>query len=81
MGMRLSQRISLPIVGGECKSCEAWLGIENVRTLDAVGMARYLRSMKYEPQLHVVLHQPEIPYNTGSVGRTCVFGFTTNAAR
>ncbi len=28
--------------------------------------------MKYEPQLHVVLHQPEIPYNTGSVGRTCV---------
>ena len=28
--------------------------------------------MKYEPLLHVVLHQPEIPYNTGSVGRTCV---------
>jgi tRNA (cytidine/uridine-2'-O-)-methyltransferase len=28
--------------------------------------------MKYDPQLHVVLHQPEIPYNTGSVGRTCV---------
>ena len=28
--------------------------------------------MKYEPRLHVVLHQPEIPYNTGSVGRTCV---------
>ncbi len=26
----------------------------------------------YEPQLHVVLHQPEIPYNTGSVGRTCL---------
>lgn len=26
----------------------------------------------YEPQLHVVLHEPEIPYNTGSVGRTCV---------
>lgn len=24
------------------------------------------------PGLHVVLHQPEIPYNTGSVGRTCV---------
>jgi tRNA (cytidine/uridine-2'-O-)-methyltransferase len=22
--------------------------------------------------LHVVLHQPEIPHNTGSVGRTCV---------
>ena len=27
---------------------------------------------KYEPILHVVLHQPEIPHNTGSVGRTCV---------
>jgi tRNA (cytidine/uridine-2'-O-)-methyltransferase len=26
----------------------------------------------YDPALHVVLHQPEIPYNTGSVGRTCV---------
>ncbi|MGL4514118.1 MAG: tRNA (cytidine(34)-2'-O)-methyltransferase [Lacipirellulaceae bacterium] len=24
------------------------------------------------PLLHVVLYQPEIPYNTGSVGRTCV---------
>jgi len=28
--------------------------------------------LKYEPRLHVVLHQPEIPHNTGSVGRTCV---------
>lgn len=26
----------------------------------------------YEPLLHIVLHQPEIAYNTGSVGRTCV---------
>jgi tRNA (cytidine/uridine-2'-O-)-methyltransferase len=31
-----------------------------------------LNCVKYEPCLHVVLHQPEIPYNTGSVGRTCV---------
>jgi tRNA (cytidine/uridine-2'-O-)-methyltransferase len=30
------------------------------------------QSPAYEPLLHVVLHQPEIPYNTGSVGRTCV---------
>lgn len=29
-------------------------------------------SVKYDPCLHIVLHQPEIPYNTGSVGRTCV---------
>ena len=28
--------------------------------------------MKYSPRLHVVLYQPEIPYNAGSVGRTCV---------
>jgi tRNA (cytidine/uridine-2'-O-)-methyltransferase len=28
--------------------------------------------VKYEPQLHIVLHQPEIPHNTGNVGRTCV---------
>jgi tRNA (cytidine/uridine-2'-O-)-methyltransferase len=26
----------------------------------------------YSPRVHVVLFQPEIPYNTGSVGRTCV---------
>jgi tRNA (cytidine/uridine-2'-O-)-methyltransferase len=26
----------------------------------------------YEPLLHVVLYQPEIPHNTGSAGRTCV---------
>lgn len=26
----------------------------------------------YDPCLDIVLHQPEIPYNTGSVGRTCV---------
>ncbi|MEM6655774.1 MAG: tRNA (cytidine(34)-2'-O)-methyltransferase [Planctomycetota bacterium] len=26
----------------------------------------------YRPRLHVVLHEPEIPHNTGSVGRTCV---------
>lgn len=28
--------------------------------------------MKYEPLLHIVLYQPEIPHNTGAVGRTCV---------
>jgi tRNA (cytidine/uridine-2'-O-)-methyltransferase len=25
-----------------------------------------------EPLLHVVLHQPEIPQNTGNIGRTCL---------
>ena len=28
--------------------------------------------MKYEPLFHVVLYQPEIPPNTGNIGRTCV---------
>ncbi|MDA1053889.1 MAG: tRNA (cytidine(34)-2'-O)-methyltransferase [Planctomycetota bacterium] len=28
--------------------------------------------MKYEPNFHVVLHEPEIPQNTGNIGRTCV---------
>jgi len=26
----------------------------------------------YEPILHVVLYEPEIPLNTGNIGRTCV---------
>ena len=29
-------------------------------------------TVRYQPAFHVVLYQPEIPYNTGSVGRTCV---------
>jgi tRNA (cytidine/uridine-2'-O-)-methyltransferase len=28
--------------------------------------------MKYEPLLHVVLYQPDIPPNTGNIGRSCV---------
>jgi tRNA (cytidine/uridine-2'-O-)-methyltransferase len=28
--------------------------------------------LKYTPLLHVVLHQPEIPPNTGNIGRSCV---------
>jgi tRNA (cytidine/uridine-2'-O-)-methyltransferase len=28
--------------------------------------------MKYEPQFHIVLYRPEIPPNTGNIGRTCV---------
>lgn len=28
--------------------------------------------MPYDPVLHIVLHQPEIHYNTGNIGRTCV---------
>ena len=28
--------------------------------------------MHYTPRLHIVLYEPEIPHNAGSVGRTCV---------
>jgi len=28
--------------------------------------------VNYEPLFHVVLHNPEIPQNTGAIGRTCV---------
>jgi tRNA (cytidine/uridine-2'-O-)-methyltransferase len=28
--------------------------------------------MKYDPLFHIVLHEPEIPNNTGNIGRTCV---------
>jgi tRNA (cytidine/uridine-2'-O-)-methyltransferase len=28
--------------------------------------------VKYEPLLHVVLYQPQIPPNTGNIGRSCV---------
>jgi tRNA (cytidine/uridine-2'-O-)-methyltransferase len=28
--------------------------------------------MKYDPVLHIVLHEPEIPPNAGNIGRTCV---------
>ncbi len=31
-----------------------------------------LAEPKYQPQLHIVLHRPEIPPNTGAIGRTCV---------
>lgn len=27
---------------------------------------------EFQPRLHVVLHEPEIPNNTGNIGRTCL---------
>jgi tRNA (cytidine/uridine-2'-O-)-methyltransferase len=38
---------------------------------NAASHARHC-GMKYEPLLHVVLYQPEIPPNTGNIGRSCV---------
>ncbi len=31
-----------------------------------------MTSNAYHPRLHIVLFQPEIPQNTGNIGRTCV---------
>ena len=39
---------------------------------DAVAAKASASAMKYHPCLHVVMFQPEIPQNTGNVGRTCV---------
>lgn len=33
---------------------------------------RFQTMPHYEPIFHIVLYQPEIPHNTGAVGRTCV---------
>jgi tRNA (cytidine/uridine-2'-O-)-methyltransferase len=35
-------------------------------------VSSWLTSVPNDPQLHVVLYQPEIHYNTGNIGRTCV---------
>lgn len=40
--------------------------------LDARIREWYPENVHYQPRLHIVLHQPEIPPNTGAVGRTCV---------
>lgn len=40
--------------------------------LTGSGRRGIAKRMKYDPVLHIVLYQPEIPQNTGSVGRTCV---------
>ncbi len=45
---------------------------KSLPSLDAFAFACYFNSVNYDPCIHVVLHQPEIPHNTGSVGRTCV---------
>lgn len=36
------------------------------------GGVKWVDLCMYEPVLHIVLYQPEIPYNAGAVGRTCV---------
>lgn len=40
--------------------------------LDGLPRAWYLGSVSYDPLLHLVLYAPEIPYNAGNIGRTCV---------
>jgi tRNA (cytidine/uridine-2'-O-)-methyltransferase len=48
--------------------------LADARAVETVGAVAHhnptRRSLRI--MLHIVLHQPEIPYNTGSVGRTCV---------
>ena len=42
------------------------------RPLTAAPRSGQSNIVKYEPCLHIVLFEPEIPHNAGSVGRTCV---------
>jgi tRNA (cytidine/uridine-2'-O-)-methyltransferase len=53
---------------------EAGCWVLDVRVLSSIQhpVSSIRMSELYEPVLHVVLYQPEIPYNAGSVGRTCV---------
>jgi len=40
--------------------------------MNDIGEEAALGTARREPLLHVVLHQPDIPQNTGNIGRTCV---------
>src|SRR5690242_9992006 len=57
---------------GICSACPVSRDPKGSAPLDRPATTCYPTRVKYEPLLHIVLHQPEIPYNTGSVGRTCV---------
>lgn len=50
-------------IGEECPPSACSTGLSD---------SAILADVSYEPLLHVVLHQPEIPQNTGNIGRTCV---------
>lgn len=40
--------------------------------MGTAGELRCGNTATYQPQFHIVLHQPEIPGNTGAIGRTCL---------
>lgn len=55
--------------------CKVAKGIHNQRGWSpscVLTRNRHDRIVSYEPRYHVVLHQPEIPQNTGNIGRTCL---------
>ena len=41
------------------------------RTVENRGLALNAPSTRHQPVIHIVLFQPEIPQNTGNVGRMC----------
>lgn len=46
--------------------------MENIESSDHLVTGQGGNSASSEPWLHVALFQPEIPQNTGNIGRTCV---------
>src|SRR5206468_9981970 len=63
-----------PVKGWRPKACRASAaGLSGtVPACPSLTLRVSVPGMKYEPLLHVVLYQPEIPPNTGNIGRSCV---------
>ena len=57
-----------PFFGEKARFSDQWLTENMVLSTSRGATVTSVRS----PLFHIVLHQPEIPDNTGSVGRTCV---------
>lgn len=49
-----------------------WNLVNNFESTEPAKVEQGSESVRSEPWLHVALFQPEIPQNTGNIGRTCV---------
>ena len=63
-------------VGGVLGECRAgvrrvWMGVEECRCVSVCKLIDADNAMN-QPLFHIVLHEPEIPNNTGNIGRTAV---------
>ncbi len=65
-------RVNLDDLRKACQSERVGRNVCSPRAVDGDCGSCYLFVVKYDPLLHIVLHQPEIPQNTGNIGRSCV---------